>query len=116
MKAVSIRGLKCSPLSNTESAETRVIKFCHTVEWKPDIDLLKSDMIPNVALSTPEDVKYRRHEVQDLQLTTMLMIMDTLDELKDVPGDSYEGYSKTTTSGYYSNRGSSNQIPCLTCH
>ncbi|KAL2006065.1 hypothetical protein VTN00DRAFT_9719 [Thermoascus crustaceus] len=89
---VAIKGLKSSPLSSTESAETRTTKFCHTIEWKPDVDLLKSDMTPNVTLSTQEDVKYRRHEVQDLQLATMLMIMNALDELKDVPSDSYEGH------------------------
>lgn len=90
---VSIQGLKASPLSNVHVLEADISRFCHTVDWKPDVELITTEQISNLTtLSTQEQIDYRRQEVQDLQLATMLMIMDALDELKGVPSSSYEGY------------------------
>lgn len=87
-----IKGLQAKAISNTDLAGSRTSKLCHTLEWKPDVDLLKTGEIPGVVLSTPEQIEHRRREIEDLQLATMLMIMDALDELKDIPAESYEGH------------------------
>ncbi|PGH20080.1 hypothetical protein AJ80_03730 [Polytolypa hystricis UAMH7299] len=89
---LSIKGLKASPLSNTDSTESQLANFCHTMEWKPDMDLLKSDIIPGVQLETREEMECRRREVEDTQLASMLMITDALDELQGKPIESYEGH------------------------
>lgn len=90
---VEIRGLKAVPLSNVNVADVEIGRFCHTVEWKPDMGLITTEQITSLAISSTQDqADNRRQEVQDLQLATMLMIMDALGEIKDVPVDSFEGH------------------------
>ncbi|WEW58678.1 hypothetical protein PRK78_004146 [Emydomyces testavorans] len=89
---ISIKGLMASPLPNSGLADTQTDRFCHTMEWKPDLDLLRSDQILDVMSPPPAKCGDRRRELQDLQLATMLNIMDALDELKTVPIETYEGH------------------------
>lgn len=89
---LAIKGLQAKAISNTEVADSRTSTLCHTLQWKPDVDLLKTGEIPGVALQTPDEIERRRREVEDLQLATMLMIMDALEELKDTPAETNEGH------------------------
>ncbi|KAF3481104.1 uncharacterized protein GIQ15_03863 [Arthroderma uncinatum] len=89
---VIIKGLKAAPVSNTDVAESRVSGLCHTLKWKPDITLYKSQKMPNLVPVTQDKIDRRRQEVQELQLATMLLIMDALDQLHSFPFEPLEGH------------------------
>ncbi|EFR04190.1 hypothetical protein MGYG_07197 [Nannizzia gypsea CBS 118893] len=61
-------------------------------EWKPDINLYKSNKMLNVAPVAQSVVDFRRQEVGELQLATMMLIMDALDELEGISLESLEGH------------------------
>jgi hypothetical protein len=89
---VWLKGLKTAAISNTDLSGKRTTQLCHTLEWKPDINFFKSNEIPNMTLSSPQELNRRRSEIEDLQLVAMLMITDALDELRDIPIEWYEGH------------------------
>ncbi|KAK2872004.1 hypothetical protein FQN49_002640 [Arthroderma sp. PD_2] len=89
---VMIKGLKAAPVSNTDTADSRVSGLCHALEWKPDVTLYKSNKMPNVVQMSQDEINYRRQEVEDLQLATMLLIMDALDQLEGLIVESLEGH------------------------
>lgn len=89
---VLISGVTGIPVSNVGAAELQLRKLCHHVEWKPDLDLFQSVSIPNATLSSHEELEDRRKTMQDLQLASMLLITDALEELKHITVESLEGH------------------------
>ncbi|KAI5460920.1 hypothetical protein BGZ63DRAFT_445899 [Mariannaea sp. PMI_226] len=92
-EAIAVRGWSTKSLGS-EVTSSDAKKLCHTLEWKPDLELVKKPKFPEVVLASDEDNNTYRDDLRRMQLASMLFITSALDELKDYPVENYEGHFK----------------------
>ncbi len=87
---ISINGIRAAPLDVSNAEQMR--KLCHSVQWKPDLDLISSSSFSDVILLTEaENVKYKRW-INRFQLATLLQVTDALEELQNFKSDDFQGH------------------------
>ncbi|OIW27857.1 hypothetical protein CONLIGDRAFT_619446 [Coniochaeta ligniaria NRRL 30616] len=90
---IAVRGWSGKSLGS-EISTAGAKKLCHTVEWKPDLELTKHPRFRDVILASEEDNAAYRDNVRRLQLASVLFVTSALDELRDYPVENYEGHFK----------------------
>ncbi|KAB5585705.1 hypothetical protein GE09DRAFT_983703 [Coniochaeta sp. 2T2.1] len=90
---IAVRGWSGKSLGS-EISTVGVKKLCHTVEWKPDLELTKQPRFEDVVLASDEDNESYRANARRLQLASVLFVTRALEELKDYPVDKFEGHWK----------------------
>ncbi|KAI5459610.1 polyketide synthase [Mariannaea sp. PMI_226] len=90
---VAVRGWSTTSLGK-DISEVEAKKLCHTVEWKPDTQLVKSPQFPDAVLASTEQNDDYRENVRRLQLATVLFVTLALEELRGYPVEKYEGHFK----------------------
>jgi SAM-dependent methyltransferase len=87
---IAVRGWSGKSLgSEVSSVEAK--KLCHTIEWMPDLNLVKQPKLKAKLASDRENEEYRQN-VRRLQLASVLFVMLALEDLKDYPVGKLEGH------------------------
>ena len=90
---IAIRGWNTKSLGSEIEATDAAKKLCHSVEWKPDLELVKYPRKLNeIALASDEANQEERELFQRLQLASTLFVTAALEELKDATRDDFEGH------------------------
>jgi SAM-dependent methyltransferase len=89
---ISIKGIRSTPLESADGESGPMRKLCHEIEWTPYLELLTSASFRTVELmSEEEDLDYKGW-INKLQLASLLMVTDALDELQGVPPAGLDGH------------------------
>jgi hypothetical protein len=92
-RRLSVKGFQTTPLGTSVAGAAQARKICHSVEWKPDIDMLNlASHLPNVSLASTLENESYKSIVEKLQLASMLLVMDAIKELQSSPLDHLEGH------------------------
>ncbi|OCL09857.1 hypothetical protein AOQ84DRAFT_403376 [Glonium stellatum] len=92
-RRLSVKGFQTTLLGTSIASAVQARKLCHSIEWKPDLDMLNStSYLPGVSLVSSADNEAYKSVVEKLQLASMLLITDAIKELQASSLDSLEEY------------------------
>ncbi|KAI1505135.1 iterative type I polyketide synthase [Biscogniauxia marginata] len=89
---VSFKGVRATFLDSSEASANTARALCHELTWAPHLESLTPSAFKNVPILDKEANEVYEGQVNRFQTATVLLILDALKELGDVPIDTFEGH------------------------
>ena len=89
---VSISGIRAMPLEAVDNGQSAVRKLNHEVRWTPYIDLLEQSAFSNIPLTSDHENEEYKLWIKKLQITTLLLVTDAMNELGGKAPTGMEGH------------------------
>jgi acyl transferase domain-containing protein/NADPH:quinone reductase-like Zn-dependent oxidoreductase/SAM-dependent methyltransferase len=89
---VSFKGIRASFLDASDSSSGNRRALCHEMTWKPHLESLTNDALKDAPLQSEEDHAKYAGQIERFQTATVLLILDSLQELGTVSSEHFDGH------------------------
>ncbi|KAH9904009.1 iterative type I polyketide synthase [Xylariomycetidae sp. FL2044] len=86
------KGIRATFLDSAESQSTSSRALCHELAWVPHLETLTSASLDDPGLHDEEGTATYRTQIQGFQQASVILVLDALQALGDVPSDSFQGH------------------------
>jgi acyl transferase domain-containing protein len=89
---VSFQGIRATFLDASDSSTGNRRALCHEMTWTPHLESLTTDAFKAVPAQSKESNTQYSNQIEQFQSATVLLVLDSLNELGNVPSESFEGH------------------------
>jgi len=89
---VSFKGIRATFLEASDSSTGTRRALCHDMTWTPYLGSLTSDCFKGISLQSNESNTNYAVQIEKFQIATVLLVLESLRELRDLPSNHFEGH------------------------